>query len=487
MVARLSIISFLPILFLLGGCHTSTVDTVTQDKPFSVQIAQERSIYQAQKIQERLKGMDVPAYIVESQDSVEQTWYKVMSGAFADSAACVAHARYLDSTLHLPSLKPVNARSIADSIAVIMPGESLRMLTQESQRIKANEPDVPKDILDAVRLFPENNSFYLQRINIASFASPMGLKKAGDLTTDMPRGISIEELAETSLNLVEVQYQDNLYEDNVTLSIAKLKDAPLANPDLIFEQYNQAKPEKYPESYAVALAYGERILNSGTYKNEHIKPIEWKAYKPLVGYKVGLTTKRGTYRSYFIVVDSDCKYLFIAQSVQKTEADMEALLAQAGRGHGLEQYDEFYNTFYLLPDKLEDEDIFLGYTINKLGMQYTAIRGCSNWSRAMVGLWSVGCFFFNRSKGPWNANIFDLLTQESQDRIYGTLYTNAVGDEKNTRKVYGVPAHFVNSGTGEELNFGFGRYVCTINADGFKEEDFVKRAQRLQLVCGGLD
>lgn len=224
---------------------------------------------------------------------------------------------------------------------------------------------------------------------------------------DMPRGISVREVSAVSLNMVEVQYQDNLYEDNVTLSIAKLKATVAGIKETVFDEYGVAQPEKYTESYAVALQFSEEILGSGDYEDEQLKPIEWEAYKPLLGYEVGLTTNSGARRSYFVVVDSDCEYLIMAQSVQKSGEQMQQLLAEVGRGKGLEQYDEFYKSFYLLPDVAVPEDIFLGYSIEKLDWRYAMSKGYADWSKGMVGHWCVNGYFYNLKKGLWDVGVYE--------------------------------------------------------------------------------
>lgn len=467
------------------GCKHKTSETVTEEKPYCVEVVRERSIYQAQKIQDRLRSMDVDAYIIESTDSVDQGWYSVMSGAFADSSAGAAHAAHLDSTLRLPGLTLVDSRVMADSINVVKNDETGESYQSESRRIDANAPCVPTSVMDVTRLFPENNAFYLQQLSIANFEAEGGQKHAQSLFEDMPRGITAGRVAAVSKCLVEVQYKDNLYDDKVTISIARLADAAVEKCAGVFDKYNVTQPEMYAESYAVALQYSEYILESGNYEGESLAPIIWKAYKPLVGYRVGLTTNNGTRRTYYMLADSDCEYLFMAQSVQKEDAEMQYLLEAVGRGQGLEQYDEFYNAFYLMPDRQIDEDVFLGFSIEKLGKKYASERGYAQWAKGMVGHWVVNGYFWNRKKGLWVAGIFDLLTPTKRAHIYGTLYTQAQSN-KNRRTVYGVPGHFVGNWlVGLELNFGYDRYVCAINSENFGEKEFMDRAERLQLKRGG--
>ena len=113
------------VLLLMGCREQLKIKTVTEGKQYSVRVAQARSIYQAQKIQERLQVMGVGTYVLESLDSVDRTWYNVMSGSFADSAACLTYLRQLDSVYQLPNLHAVSTRSFADSASVVVPRSSI--------------------------------------------------------------------------------------------------------------------------------------------------------------------------------------------------------------------------------------------------------------------------------------------------------------------------------------------------------------------------
>lgn len=483
-IVGLSVVVF---LFLMLGCRQRALETVDEARPYCVEVARERSIYQAQKIQARLRSMGVDSYIIESIDSVEREWYSVVSGAFADTAETAGHAAHLDSTLHLPGLTLMDSRVMADSVRVVQEGDAKLLYQNESKRIAANAPSAPEGVIRVVRIFPENNAFYLQRVSIANFEGAGAEEEiAYDLFEDMPRGVTARAVARVSTCLVEVQYQDNLYEDEVTLSIAKLKATATAACANSFDKYEETPPKEHAESYAVALEYSELILGSGDYEEESLEPIVWEAFRPLGGYKVGLMTSGGTRRAYYVLVDSECEYLIMAQSVQKGDGEMRALLEAVGRGRGLEQYDEYYNAFYLLPDRPAEDDIFLGFSIKKLDKMYAARKLYADWANALVGHWNVSGYYWNLQKGLWRIEIFDLLTPTRLDYVYGTLYTRAMLKTDNQRDVYGVPGHFVGSWLfGKELNFGYGRYICAIDSENFEEEDFMDRAERLQLTRGG--
>jgi len=80
---------------------SNEVETVSTEKPFTVQITKERSYYQAKKVQERLLKIGIDAYLLATQDSVDRKWYNVMSGAFVDSLNSVNYIHTLDSAYHL--------------------------------------------------------------------------------------------------------------------------------------------------------------------------------------------------------------------------------------------------------------------------------------------------------------------------------------------------------------------------------------------------
>lgn len=478
---------------LCVSCSNETerqIETVSTEKPFTVQITKERSYFQAQKAQERLLKLDIDAYLVATQDSVEREWYNVMSGAFTDSASSANYIHTLDSAYHLKKCNIVDTRLLTDTFSIIIPDATKKQKVEEHKRIEANKPSVPKDVIDVTEKFPDNNTFFLEKINILNLAEPKTLSKvAENAKLDMPRGITLWKLSKFCNSISEVQYQDNLFEDNVTISIMKVKSDYDLNTDMIFEKYAVEKPKENVKSYALALEFAEDILNSGNYDNEHIKEIKVSAFKPLTGYKVGLTTNKGAYRSYFVLADADCEYLIIAQSVEKTEEEMQEILAEVGKSDGLNDYDEFYNSFYVLPDNPENEDIFLGYSIDKLGWRYAKEKGYANWSKAMVGHWNVNGYFWNTQKGLWTLGLFDLLTPSSQSHIYGKLYSGHKSYNKTKTDVYGVNGYFVNTElfwyNSLELNFGIGRYVFAINSENLNRKDMLKRAEKMQFKKGG--
>lgn len=95
-------------------------------------------------------------------------------------------------------------------------------------------------------------------------------------------------------------------------------------------------------------------LNFGCVKEIESVSIE-KPYSDLV------TKKRNYYQAI------NLEYLNISQSIEKPNEEMKLILLEVGKSNGLNVYDEFHNAFIILPDENNDEDVFLGYSIVKLG------------------------------------------------------------------------------------------------------------------------
>ncbi len=414
-----------------------------------------------------------------------------MSKAFTNSVEGTEYVQMLDSLFQIKNCTIVDTRELTDNtFSIVTKKVEKEYKNKERKRIDTNRPDIQKDVMDVIDKFPENNSFYLEKVHILNLDNKRTLQEVTDyIRMDMPRGITLWELTKYCNSISEVQYKDNLFGDKVTISIMKIKPTYEPTNDILFEKYDINKPAEHFDSFSLALKFSHDILNSGKYDNEQINELKLSAYKTLTGYKVELTTNRGIHRSYFVLVDTNCEYLIIAQSIEKTEEEMLNILANVGKSKGLNDYDEFYNSFYVLPDTLEDEDIFLGYSINKLGWSYAKARGYADWSKAMVGHWTVDGYFYNTKKGFWSLGLFDLLTPNTQNHIYGNLYSDDVSPNKTKTDVYGVKGFFVEEDSwwyySLELNFGIDRYVFAINSENIDRNDMLKRAEKMQFAKGG--
>ncbi len=469
-------------LFLIACNREPKVDTFNEEKPLTLEITKERSYYQADRIVKRLAKMGLGAYILEENTDAGQ-WYRVMSGAMADSAQAEAYTHRIDSLFHLKPKAIVNYTKLDSACRVPVK----KSVVKERHRIAANPPAVPMAISQIARRYPENVMFNLQKIGLLVL-NDKAISTADNSKLDMPRGVKLSYLKNKEcLAISAVIYEDNLYGDRVTLHVIRCKDANQPQVASLFPT-----PSEHND-YALALCSDlcDMILNTGNYADEEKDGFEADAYSHLSGYKASFREK-GKKRTYYVFTDEAGEYIYMAQTTKEDETELLDFIAEIGKGNGLDEYDEYYNTFYTIPDNPIDEDTFLGYYVDRLTWSYARSKGYANWAKRMVGHMEVVCYFYNESKGTWYFSLFDLLTDKAERQIYDNLYRKNL--ESNARRtIYGEQGAAIYtldwwSGYRKlvEVNLGFDRYVAAISGTtSFSERDLISRLESLQFTQGG--
>ena len=464
------------------------IEKFSKEKPYAIQISKERSYYQAEKLTKRLLDMGLDAYIVQNNDSVEDIgeWYYILCGNIANKDSAKIISKRIRGKIKLKSEKlKISTYSNFKNAEIDI--DSLKSL--ETKRIGTNKPGIKKDIFQVLNKFPESNLLYVQSASVINTPKNIDNKKGFghvySMKMDLPRGIKKKLLLEKTTAFTEVIYKDNLYGDRVTIEIGKLrKSGPILNKAAFLNISNN-------ENFKIAEEYADLILETGDYLFEEKKQIEVDSYTKLYGYKVTIETKKDHFRTYLILVDASNQYIIFSQSTDKTEEDLFVILSEIGKGEGLLNYDEFYNVFYTIPEQLIENDIFVGFTINKLDFSYAKAKGNAKWAKAYVGHWAATGYFYNEKKGLWSYGLFDVLTSDKRGNI-DKLY--ATETETETIDVYGVKGHIVyrrkfNSKTWQfykalwEINFGIGRYACMVDNSSkswLNKAELLERAEALQ-------
>lgn len=462
----------------------------SENNPFALKIARERSYYQADKVSKRVNNMGLHAYIVEISDTLDNSgsWFQILYGAIPtqDSATQLQH--YLSENFHFNKLEIVNYSNYSDAKFDIDTTE-----LSELHRIQSIQPDIPEDIYQLVKIFPDNNSLYINELSVVNsperLENLIGVGTIYSLKLDLPRGISRKKLLQSTTCFAEVIYRDNLFGDKIILDIGKLRssEAKIQTGAILNNPENRQKE--------IAYEYADLVLNTGEYVTEKMEEIEIQSNTLLKGFKVSISLWNNQLRTYLILVDESLQFLIFSQSTDKTEKELIEILEGIGRGGGLQDYDEFYNTFFTMPDKLSDNEAFTAFTLNRLEDSYAKNKGYARWAKEMMGHWQASAYFTNQIKGGWSYSIFDLLDAEDQNYIYKTLYWNEQSKNKEIINIYGTKGihvtqkkfnwkKFKNVSTTLEINFGLGRYVCAVdNTEDalFSKNELIRRAESLQL------
>lgn len=455
------------------------VATFSETSPYTIEIKKERSYFQAEKIASRLTRMGLGGYVIP-EEATDGTWYKVVSGALADSAAVQSYIARLDTCFNIKDVDVVDYCKLDSATRIPVVKDSI----QEVHRIAANRPDVPESIWGVISKFPDNDMFYISSIGMLTLNSK-GISNSNGRSIDMPRGVSLPFLKSKGCqSIASVIYTDNIYGDNVTLQVVKCKDTTQVMKASLMPSFTDANE-------AAVLLCGDiadKILATGNYGDETKAPFEAQAYQKLSGFIASFMID-DTKRSYYIFTDEAGEYIYMAQSTKKNNDELLEFIGEIGKSDGLVMYDEFYNSFYTASDETEEGDEFIGYYMNKLTWRYAKSKAYAAWAKKMVGHWETSFVFSNKKYGCWCYNLFDLLSKTKGRHVYNTLYLNDISSD-NLRSIYGVRGAAMRGFFGilTEINFGYGRYIVSLNpcSDGyFSERELIKRAEDLQLEKGG--
>lgn len=470
-------------ILFLTSCG-NTIEKFNEEKPYAIEIAKERSFYQAEKLTNRLIDLEEKAYMIQYADSLKNDgkWYYILCDNFDVLDSAKSKRKALEEQLNLEDLKIVTFDKFKNAVFKLND-----IKDKEEEKIASSKPNINNDVFDVIKKFPESNALFVEKTFILNSPSNPedlnGYSVPFKFKTDLPRGISKKLMLQKTTAFSEVIYKDNLYNDRVTIDIGKLrKDKPLVL------QASFANSSFDNKNFEIAEEYANLILDTGDYLFEEKKKIEINASLNLSGYKVTIEPRKNYFRTYIILVDKSKKYVVFSQSTDKTEEELIKILSDIGKGDGLLDFNEIYNTFYTIPESIIDNDKFIGFTIDKLDWSYAKDRNYSKWSSKMIGHWQATGYFLNTKKGVWAYSIFDLLTTDNQNYIYGNLYSTKKGKNKYEINVYGTDGYIKYTGyksrkkTGE-INFGINRYVCAIvntRKSWFTKDELLERAESLQ-------
>lgn len=475
---------------LFDESQEKEVEVFSSEKPYTLEILKERSYYQADKVVSRLSSKNVDSYILKSEDEDGDSWYSVVSGAFENDSCLEAFRLYLDTALQIKA-GDVFLYSEMDSLNRIPVKEES---VKEQKRIVANKPDVPKDIALLISQYPQTDIFYLKNVSLLSLTKE-GIESAEGRHVDMPRGVTLKKLKELGcVSFASVIYKDNLYKDEVTLQVAKLKDRPVVNQASVVPLFNLNNEE----AAEICSLLADLVLATGKYKEEKKEEFQHPAQKSIVGYKVSFLTKEGNLRKYYFLTTETGGFVYMLQSTKEDDTELMDFIANLGQADGgLEEFDEFYNSFYTIADQMANLDVLIGYYSDRLDYRYAKERGYAKWANRMVGHWFTNFCFYNDVKGSWDYSIFDLLTKNKSHQVYRKFYRSEQSKESE-RKIYGTVGTALYGVTInrywelikylKEVSFSYDRYIVACSGDyDFSEEELIERVEKLQFERGGYD
>ena len=408
------------VIIFVSSCSTDT--KINDENPYAIQIKEVRSIFKAEDIMHRLNKLGVNSYIIaEEQD--DGTWYRIISGAEKHLDGIQNHKQNIEKKGGFNNLEIVNFQNIKDNLVI-----DYKETKKESERIKTLKPDVPEKIYNIIDKFPDDGNFIVKNFFIVncpdSIKDIRQFREGYNVNHDLPRGISMKSLMKKSECIAEVIYEDNLFDDRVTIDIVKLKKDHGIEVDNV-QNASVLNLSRDVKQMDIANYFAELILETGKYPFEDKVKISVSSYQEFKGYKVTIkpSKRKDEYRTYIVLVSKDLSHVVFSQSTEKSEEEILEIIKNLGKGDGLNSYDEFYNAFYTLPSTIKDQ--FVCFTTEQLTSRYARERNNAKWARKMVGHWHSTAYFYSEEKRSYVVSFFDLLYESQVDYIYKTLYIDA--------------------------------------------------------------
>ena len=453
--------------------------------PFGLLVKKLRSYHQALPIVERLREMGLPAYTLKNKDD-GGWWYYVMAQSVLDSVAADTVRAQLVARGIFEEVAIINVEGLDTAARVdLVEGEIV-----ERKRIVAEEPDVPEVVMDIVEKFPVSQAFDLESGLILGRPQVkdrdyMKFREKRRFGHHLPKGITIDRMLEDHLSFAEVVYSDNLNEDEVVMMIGRRE--MLEDYTFSFFSVGGFDPYEWTERYVKLMkkARGVRVVEE--------QRVEVRSFVVLKGYLLVEESKDGERTTHVFLADESGQYLVMAQSEDQTYGEMEGLLRQVGKKEGLKDYDSFYNTFWVFPNLNIKGDLFFGYEFERLDWDYARSKGYSDWSKEMVGHYSARAYMHNKKRGMWTFSLFDLVSEEKQEYVYGTLYSGGERNRLERTMVRDVEANVVSQVLKrrkfiDEVNFPKGRFVVAVDNSDYSDlnlKELVQRAEILQVFESG--
>ncbi|MEE2830009.1 MAG: hypothetical protein VX498_12535 [Myxococcota bacterium] len=472
------LLALLLALPLLGGCCLPSLvgsSEFSKRQPYALKFREFRSILHAQQLQERLDGMGLDPYLIAAGTNEESgRWFQVVTGSEKDLADIRELRHEIEEEHGIEDIEVIDYTSFGDNLVV---NPSSREFAQP--RTKGNRPAIPEVLWETMELFPVSNFFYIERMTILTTPSDPETHQRhrgsyGAVKMDLPRGIKKKHLREVCSSVSEVIFRDNLYGDQVTINILRMRTNHGIYGDITDH-------------------FADLVLDTGSYRTEEKVPFKVKAGDKLTGYKVTIEPKANYLRTYIILMDPSEEWVYFSQSTDKTPEEMVSVLKGIGKSDGMLEYTEFYNTVHTVPDRIMSEDLFVGFTLRRLGWSYARNKGNKTWAKAYVGHWAAKGLFHHEEKGSWTYGVYDLL---SKDKV---RWTDANYSSSNpglgSVDIYGTKGKAVTTKRWSkrkwryyqmttEVNWNRDRYVVMVDNTKHSwlgRQDLINRGNSLQL------
>lgn len=370
---------------------------------------------------------------------------------------------------------------------------------KEDKRINANEPAVPSSIMDIIKLYPKNDKYSLEEVILISFgegygiSSHIGYKCLNHKIPFDANGHKLDDFKDMGFSgFCAVKYKDSIFQKEILFHIAKFEGK--FNPKEVLEKlFSNKEFDKQMFSEFTDYKYNANptrdlmVTCCQSFSKTRIKDSK-KEQKPieldngrLIGYKVTNQPQDKEYENYYILTDKEGQYLYMVKSTKENDNELIEFISQIGKTQGLLDNDDFYNSFYTIPDHIVSNQKMTAYCLRKADKSDLGREPKTDLDKRIIGKWVTEVFFANSTGHFWDYELFDLNSKKDSKLTYKLLKEN-VKIKKTERGIYGESGFY----TSEFIVFPYDNYfVFSFYDQSVSISEATKRLEMIQLKRGG--
>lgn len=480
-------------------------DIFSSKRPYTVEIAQCSTLHQAGIITKRLDQNGIQSYILKTTSNQGKEEYCVVSGAFENAGAANVFKNQMYKTIGFKGTKLLSYEKMNPKSRVPVDNK----IDSDTKKIDTNKPKVSPLMEKLIDQFPHSNLFeiksiFLTLLNIENMSYKNDSYRGIYYYTPSIKDLDAMDYKELGFSAMgSITYRDNLTQNDVLFEVAKFnekkeltwalyndfKKSGIETHD--FSKFNNYQPNTQP-SRDLILAFMYWIADGITTKGEtnlasNIQPVEYDNGR-LIGYKVVIRQPKNIYQAYYLLTDLTGDYWYTIKTSKENDNELKSFITQIGKSKNLDEYNEFHNSFYLLPNQLPSNEELVLYAISKFFDNPIEKEAREHWGKTesllqTIGHWVTRTCFSTNGKFSYAIGFIDNETKEMCKQIEELENKAAVKaeSEKEYFTVYGRTGFMLN----KALNLFFDKYYISGEIKEGQEKILIDRVEKFQFQKGG--
>ena len=422
---------------------------LSEENPYSVLVRSYKYEQFAENDSNRLKELGFEPYILKTFDDKEFFAFNIHVGAFAD----LAEAEELNSQFveaGIPDTVISDYNEIKENLQ-----KYDEVILKESVSFDNGQSEIPTCVPDSiaklVKQFPANKDFPIQEITIIDYDNYLAVRDKPGISSELKSYISEEEGVHAALL---AKCRDELYRKEVTIFFA---NADQHKEDDILGEFENMQFGATDGVFDCVLYEndGELVL-SGTNISE----------------KMSVKIKTRDFN----------KEEFIN------------LLIDSFNDGSLSLYPQMRRTFYVLPDKDEEEErVFISFNFKKVGEEYASERNYAEWAVPIVGHSLAKSYFYDSNSllciGFYDLD-YDFNAKSVHSHFTEAKNTTEITETNKPVSVNGIEGWYLLNAKQKEVSFSTKSYVIAVDTEPtsvLSKDDLIKVGTDLKIWDSGSD